>query len=1011
MTQNIFVNNSDTDPHCIVLNNSHTVFNCSGFSINGNGTGGGINVTTVANITIKDCIVNNFSVNIRSAVGLNDSVIVNTTSHNATGQALTIKSPTGAPPNINMLIANNSFQVSAGGSDPVTISAVNNLTLVDNNATTESASGDAAINLASVNHSTISGNEARATTVGGIRLVSGNNNSLTDNLATSVSSNGLLVSALTNSSIFNTTASATTATGLAITDGTNNRFVDIAANASSGTGIFLDTAADNNTFVNINATSNTGTGIVVSGSRNNAFTAVFINRASIGIRLTSSANNTFTGATVGNTTTGMRVLTDSNDTVIQHGFISNFSVGIDINESNATRIINNTIIGSSGIGISAAVSTSTFSGAAPVVSIVIITTNISLNRINNTQTAVRLSGTRNDTIFNNTFFNNTLDLFTRHTDGPFIINQFLTSYNITNGTLRIEDTLFGSIAYRRNVSGNGTNFSTDIRIGQGSVVVRSTVIPGFNVSANITLKNVAGPQPLVDFEDDGTFTFCTPPQCTALGFSGNTAAFNVSSFTNYTVSGELAITSCPVNVSQSSTLAQNILTNTTASCIVINTSHVALNCSGFSIGGNATGVGIDATNVRNITIKNCFVENFSNNILLSGTNSSSVINNTARNSSSLNIRLSAANNNTLANNTVNNGTAGISLTGSSNNTIIGNAAYSVDGIALTTSHNNTLFDNLGVGTSVGIAFSSSGSNILINNTGRSVSGVGVLLKSASSAGNNLINTTAVSNAFTSVSIQGGQNNTLQNTTIHTNASWIISTAASEGNNFSNTTFEGQNGSIKLLPNFTMPFPFNISINNLNVTFNNAFLNATNLSFLNLSAEVTLKNITFDDPKPQVDFEDDGTFADCPADVCTEISFSGGIYVFNTTHFTSFGSAATGGGGGGGGSSGGGGGGGGGGVTKPKEEETPPVEHPLPALPVMTSKEKTPEEQEAQIAPEAEAPAETAPETQSLQQAQASPAVSAKAMTRTLAVVFYSLAFLAVIALSVYWYMLHHKRRK
>ncbi len=39
----------------------------------------------------------------------------------------------------------------------------------------------------------------------------------------------------------------------------------------------------------------------------------------------------------------------------------------------------------------------------------------------------------------------------------------------------------------------------------------------------------------------------------------------------------------------------------------------------------------------------------------------------------------------------------------------------------------------------------------------------------------------------------------------------------------------------------------------------------------------------------VDWNDDGAFEDCPAGVCAELGYSGGVYVFNTTHFTAYGS--------------------------------------------------------------------------------------------------------------------------
>jgi len=65
------------------------------------------------------------------------------------------------------------------------------------------------------------------------------------------------------------------------------------------------------------------------------------------------------------------------------------------------------------------------------------------------------------------------------------------------------------------------------------------------------------------------------------------------------------------------------------------------------------------------------------------------------------------------------------------------------------------------------------------------------------------------------------------------------------------------------------------------------LNATNLTEFNLSSRIILNSITFVNPRPVKDIEDDGTFVDCVDPDCVEVSFTGGVFVFNTTSFTSF----------------------------------------------------------------------------------------------------------------------------
>jgi hypothetical protein len=106
-------------------------------------------------------------------------------------------------------------------------------------------------------------------------------------------------------------------------------------------------------------------------------------------------------------------------------------------------------------------------------------------------------------------------------------------------------------------------------------------------------------------------------------------------------------------------------------------------------------------------------------------------------------------------------------------------------------------------------------------------------------------------------------------------------------NFTNTTFEMPDGSINILPLVQINGTQDVSKARLNVSFNNSYLNTTNLTFFNTSAIITLRGITFSDPRPTVDFEDDGTFANCAASQCQEVSFANNVYAYNVTSFTSY----------------------------------------------------------------------------------------------------------------------------
>jgi hypothetical protein len=69
--------------------------------------------------------------------------------------------------------------------------------------------------------------------------------------------------------------------------------------------------------------------------------------------------------------------------------------------------------------------------------------------------------------------------------------------------------------------------------------------------------------------------------------------------------------------------------------------------------------------------------------------------------------------------------------------------------------------------------------------------------------------------------------------------------------------------------------------------NNIFVNTTAMPGLNRSANITMFGLTYADPVPIIDFADNSTFINCPAGRCTELSYSGGTFLFNVTGFTTF----------------------------------------------------------------------------------------------------------------------------
>jgi len=74
---------------------------------------------------------------------------------------------------------------------------------------------------------------------------------------------------------------------------------------------------------------------------------------------------------------------------------------------------------------------------------------------------------------------------------------------------------------------------------------------------------------------------------------------------------------------------------------------------------------------------------------------------------------------------------------------------------------------------------------------------------------------------------------------------------------------------------------------ISITNNSAFVNSSLDSNFNQSANITFEGVTFTNPEPTVDWEDDGTYITCPANVCVELDFTATTYLFNVSHFTTF----------------------------------------------------------------------------------------------------------------------------
>ncbi len=287
------------------------------------------------------------------------------------------------------------------------------------------------------------------------------------------------------------------------------------------------------------------------------------------------------------------------------------------------------------------------------------------------------------------------------------------------------------------------------------------------------------------------------------------------------------------------------------------------------------------------------------------------------------------------------------------------------------------------------------------------------------------NVTVAGNFSYVIFISASNNSVIRNMIFTDTAPWFNTSDSGIFTNFTNLTFSLVSGRIRFPGTVIANGTQDVTLGKLNVTSNRVFLNSTNLTFLNASAQITLFNITFTDPIPRVDFEDDGTFVNCPATICTEESFVSNTFVFNVTQFSSF---SAGEGAGVGGAAGTGGGGAKRILNKTTAfeeynryqqtlrqeqlEQEPQTEQPaLPAIKTSNTESQTTEQQSQLQAPQAPA---TTPE-QSLATAAATrdqEAVLTVQDTRpdaVLASLFYGIALIALVGLGAYWYLHEHKR--
>ncbi|MFH1828468.1 MAG: NosD domain-containing protein, partial [Nanoarchaeota archaeon] len=221
----------------------------------------------------------------------------------------------------------------------------------------------------------------------------------------------------------------------------------------------------------------------------------------------------------------------------------------------------------------------------------------------------------------------------------------------------------------------------------------------------------------------------------------------------------------PVNIScgtisNSINLNSNFTSNGT--CFTVDANNVVINCQGNTLIGNGSGTGVYLYNVTNVTVENCYMTNFTYGVNLIIGSGHNLTNNIIYNNSDEGIRSVVVANTTIYNNVLLNNNYGLYLSNSNNFSIFSN---------------NLTNNSIGIG-SVG---NSSLNNLIYLNIIKN-NNYGISFDSASN--NNIYSNTIKDNAINGLYFDTSNNNTIYNNYFNND-----NNTHDNGNNYWNTTYQ------------------------------------------------------------------------------------------------------------------------------------------------------------------------------------------------------------------------------
>jgi len=364
---------------CINFGNRNNItFDCQNNSITGDGTGGstgkfGVNLTSVVNNTVRNCVINSFPTGVWLS-NSNNTLLTNLTLYEI---YYGVYASFSYYNNLTNIIANNNSIEGLA----ILYSNGNNLTnIVTNNNTNhgidfEIANNSILTNITSINnggsgmyiniayYNTLTGIIASNNSQDGILIASSNNNTFM-NIVANNNSRSSMYGILLQYSAYDTLINITTnnnSYGLYLSSSNYSSIANISTN-NNKIGVTLDTS-HNNLLTNITANNNSNANIYLISSLNNSLTNAVSFNSQLGIQITNSAvNNTLVNIIANNNVYGLYIGTNSkNNTIINISTNNNSKYGIDfLNGASYNTIKNSFIQFNSLYGI-----VFNFSGSAP----------------------------------------------------------------------------------------------------------------------------------------------------------------------------------------------------------------------------------------------------------------------------------------------------------------------------------------------------------------------------------------------------------------------------------------------------------------------------------------------------------------------------------------------------------------------------------------------------------------------------------------------------------------------